>query len=634
MNEAALKILYIDDEPNFFELFKSSVADMNCVVDYAATGVDGLAAAQENRYDIIFIDYWLTDISGIDIARRIRARMPDVGLVLITAYGEREIVKEIFSLGLSDYIGKDEKDVYLLLIPRAIERLAEQRKHKLEEIEAEARLRDYANSASDWYWESDAGARITFLSENFETIMGLPCEMIYGKTRQELMNGDCDPRIWDKHLAQLQNREPFRDLEYEVTLPNGRHVWLRASGVPVYDANGVFSGYRGAGAAITEVKKIEHSLQEKKSNYDDLLELCPDAIVIECGGRILLANKRCYELFGIAPDTDLKKQEPLDFVHPEYRGVVTGIRRRVRKTQMPLSHIELCHLRSDKTEFASEMSIGPVVWNGESGTISIIRDVTDRKKAEDELRAALVDVERANQAKSDFLATMSHELRTPLNAIIGFSNLMSNQMLGNLGSGKYVEYADSIHSSGEHLLALIDEILDISSIESGEIRLKKRLLNFDEVIRECEPLIREEAARKNISYRRVWSGAPVQIYADRRAVTRIFLNLISNAVKFTPSGGHLEIRGAEAVGMFKIDIIDNGIGIPPDSLESLTQPFESRRQHPYVAQEGLGLGLAVVKSLTELHDGRLSIQSTVGKGTSVSVEFPIEMAPTRFSATG
>jgi two-component system, cell cycle sensor histidine kinase PleC len=218
---------------------------------------------------------------------------------------------------------------------------------------------------------------------------------------------------------------------------------------------------------------------------------------------------------------------------------------------------------------------------------------------------------------------MSHELRTPLNAIIGFSEIMESGMFGPLGTEKYDEYCRDIRESGKYLLDVINDVLDMSKIEAGRMRLDREPLELDQLLAEATRVITPRAQEKNIEL--VSRVEPdVRLVADRRAVKQIVLNLLSNAVKFTPVGGRIKLRGRVCAGSMIISIADDGIGIPKDALKRLGRPFEQVESQLTKSHQGSGLGLAISKSLTELQGGNLRIRSRPGVGTVVVVGLPLE----------
>lgn len=252
----------------------------------------------------------------------------------------------------------------------------------------------------------------------------------------------------------------------------------------------------------------------------------------------------------------------------------------------------------------------------------IMHDITESTLHEHELREAKEAAERAYAAKSQFLANMSHELRTPLNAIIGFSEMMQRQLLGPIGTEKYLDYIAGIRESGEHLLDLISDILDMSKIEAGKYELDLEELNLAKVMRLAVHMVEGRAQDAKISLSMAIDNDDLQIVADRRALMQIFLNVLSNAVKFTNPGGSVKIECIEREDYIAVKVHDTGIGIPADKLQCVTNPFEQAANHYTREHEGTGLGLAITKDLIELHNGTLQISSTVGIGTTVNIRLP------------
>jgi len=262
--------------------------------------------------------------------------------------------------------------------------------------------------------------------------------------------------------------------------------------------------------------------------------------------------------------------------------------------------------------------------------------LAERQRLEQGLAAAIVRAEasreeavvardmaeRANRLKSMFLATMSHELRTPLNAIIGFSELMHNELYGPLGSQRYREYCGLIRSAGHHLLSLINDVLDMSKIEAGKLELHRQLFDIRETVHDSLNLMRERASQSGVTLAAELPPAALCIEADRRAMKQILLNLLSNAVKFTPEGGKVTVKARVDGATFTLAVQDTGIGIASDQVSRLGNPFVQIRNSAGASHEGTGLGLALVRALTEIHDGKLVIESAPGRGTTVSISIP------------
>jgi signal transduction histidine kinase len=257
------------------------------------------------------------------------------------------------------------------------------------------------------------------------------------------------------------------------------------------------------------------------------------------------------------------------------------------------------------------------------GFVVTISDVTARIKNETELRLARDQAEMANRAKSSFLANIGHELRTPLNAILGFSEIITKQTLGPVGSPQYAEYANDIHESGLYLLEIINDILDLSKIEAGRMELHEQQVDLGRAITSAIRLCAGRVAAGGVTVDTEFAGRPPPLYADERAVKQMLINLLSNAVKFTPQGGQITVGcRVEADASLAVRITDTGIGIAAKDMALVMAPFgqvdsDLTRRYP-----GTGLGLPLVKSLIELHGGELILESEVGRGTVVTLRFP------------
>ncbi len=237
-------------------------------------------------------------------------------------------------------------------------------------------------------------------------------------------------------------------------------------------------------------------------------------------------------------------------------------------------------------------------------------------------REAMLRAQAANRTKSEILANVSHELRTPLNAIIGFSELICTQLYGPDGKAKYVEYARDVHDSGKHLLGVINDILDFAKIDAGELKLYEEITDLSAVVGSCRNMVATRAHKAGLTLEVPAGGAPTRIWADERKLKQILLNLLSNAVKFTPAGGRVAVAVELSQDCLSLIVSDTGIGIAPDQIERALSPFQQVDSDLNRRYDGTGLGLTITKSLAEMHGGRLAIQSTIGHGTTVTVELP------------
>jgi len=261
--------------------------------------------------------------------------------------------------------------------------------------------------------------------------------------------------------------------------------------------------------------------------------------------------------------------------------------------------------------------------NGNAEVVAVIRDITARKQQEDELRHARTAAEEASNTKTRFLANVSHELRTPLNAIIGFSEILSEGIAFPDQAARTKEYAKLIHDSGHHLLQVVNDILDMSKIESGNFEIVAEPFDLTALLDNCSRLMEHQAAERGVSIVTQCDGSLPEIVADRRACKQILLNLLSNSVKFTNPGGRIVLGCRREGTRVAIIVADDGIGIAEQDIPNLGNPFFQADSGYDRRHDGTGLGLSVVNGLVKLHGGSVNISSQLGKGTDVTIWLPI-----------
>lgn len=339
--------------------------------------------------------------------------------------------------------------------------------------------------------------------------------------------------------------------------------------------------------------------------------------------RFSYFSPRFEEVTGVSPDTLIGKTRE-EAGAPEadpdqFQAVLSSMAHR-----LPFRDFEHTRTRTNGTKAYISISARPAYdENGKfTGYRGVGRDITAQKRNQKVLNDALLASEQANRAKSEFLATMSHEFRTPLNAIIGFSEMLKEQYFGKLGADNYVEYAADIHSSGRHMLDLVNDVLDLSTIEAAKRQLTMEDFAFAEIVRDGVRNVETQLAHNGVTVKQDLPEDLPDLHADKRSIFQIVLNLLSNAMKFTGTGGHITISAAIRNGGFEFTVADTGIGIAADKLASITEPFMQTHENPHIAGTGTGLGLTIVKALVDAHGGTLRIESTPGEGTRVTVHLP------------
>lgn len=390
--------------------------------------------------------------------------------------------------------------------------------------------------------------------------------------------------------------------------------------------------------SVTAQEKEARAKMQTERRFRELLEAAPDAIIeVDREGRIILLNLATEKSFGYTREELLGKRVEVlipDSLRPGH------IQHRARYWDHPVtrpmgSGLALRGQRKDGSSFPVEISLSPVKTEDAFRITAIIRDTSERKQAEDrfrelqqvytrELESRNREVERANQLKSEFLASMSHELRTPLHTIIGFTELLAEELEGPLNE-KQQRFMDHIHKDSLHLLTLINDILDISKIESGRIELRRETFDLGVVLEETLSSVRPQAAAKSIAIETSLS-IPSVVFADRMRVKQVLFNLLSNALKFTPEGGKVRVEGALRDGFVEISVSDTGIGIPKDQHQAVFDKFHQVGATTKGVREGTGLGLAISKALVEEHGGRIWLESELGKGSRFTFTIALEDA--------
>lgn len=503
----------------------------------------------------------------------------------------------------------------------AFNRVLEQRDDRENRLrDNEVRFREFAESASDWLWEMDADLKVSYVSKRYTQLTGVPVSQLLGKRREQIsVSGGKDPK-WKEHIADLHARKPFSEFSYETTNNYGDALLVSISGKPVFDEDGTFLGYRGTGKDVTDRARLDMALRQSEARLRNILDNSSAPIWFkDTSLRYVLANKSLEDIYQKSPAWVLGKTIREVWPEGEYDR-----------------HRELDEeVLATKKAVMSEANIGDKVFVvsrfpviAADGTLmgigGIETDISQHKQSEIALILAKEQAESANRAKSEFLANMSHELRTPLNGIIGFSDIMAEGMFGEISNKRYKGYVQDINSASRHLLDLVSDILDLSRIEAERMEFEERSVNLNEIIVECVRVLANSAAKKNIQISSTPPDKTPTILADKRHIKQVLLNLVSNAVKFTGNDGKIEITASQdpATGSIIVAVSDTGIGIPPEELDAIMDPFSQVKNIYTRDHEGSGLGLTIASSLVKLHDGTLSIKSNPGVGTVVSFTLP------------
>ena len=501
--------------------------------------------------------------------------------------------------------------------------------------ESEERFRLAVEAARCGIWEWDLAAGELMMSDITGVMLGWGGGGV-ASTEAVLEHVAAEHRERLRQALTSAAHHGAFDVSFRALRPEGGAVWIDARGqASSRKTDGGFSRIVGVALDVTEERVAQVRVQAAEARLHGAIESVPEAFVLwDRQARLVLCNQNFRTFFALEP-----------------RVLKPGGSRQAVEQLMRLS---IRQERAGPPDSPREAELADGRWvtvserrTADGGYVVTYVDVTGLKQQEEMRRlneerlerareeaaelaqkyaAEKVRAEAANRAKSEFLANMSHELRTPLNAINGFSEMMATELYGPLGDTRYKGYAQDILSSGQHLLALINDVLDMSKIEAGKMSLRFEPLRLDELAEDAVRLVKNRAETAGLAVGIDVPALP-DIDGDYRALKQVLLNLLSNAVKFTPRGGRIVVAAEgrrDVMGeRVKVSVRDTGIGIAPQDLARLARPFEQIESQQSKTQQGTGLGLALSKSLVEMHGGVLEIESEPGHGTVVSFLLPV-----------
>lgn len=481
------------------------------------------------------------------------------------------------------------------------------------------------DQAADSIEMSDNDIALTYVNPAFEAMSGYTSAEVVGRYPSDLFRPrEFDPELY-KQIEDTIHRGERWSGRLRARRKDGTEYDQEAAISPIFNENGEIVNYVAIKRDISQQVATQIALSESEEQYRKLMSSTPDGIYVHVNSEIVLVNDAAVEIFGARDQAELIGKSVFDLIDSGLAPVVKEQQRRKFTGVEETLRMEQKRLRLNGESFWASVSVTSMNWKGERGALVILRDITDQRRAQNELVRAMENAEIANKSKSDFLANMSHELRTPLNAIIGFSEIMQNEMFGKIGNDHYTAYARDIHESGMHLLYLINDILDLSKIEAGKLSPTLSDVNLAEAIDASMRLMRQSAKDANVTIEPKLGDDLPTIRGDLRMLKQMLMNLVSNAIKFTPSGGRVRISvtraGAEHI---KIAVVDTGVGIPPEDLSRVLEPFIQSQGPASSRESGTGLGLPLTKSLAELHGGTFQLWSRRGFGTRAVLRLPID----------
>ena len=511
-------------------------------------------------------------------------------------------------------------------------------------VESEHRFRLAVEAARCGIWEWDLQADQMYMSDVTGAILGWGGGGV-ASGFEVLERVAPEHRVLVRDALTAAGQYGGFDVSFRVPGAIGASIWIDARGQAFGKASGGYSRIIGVALDVTEERAAQARAQAAESRLRDAIESVGEAFVLwDRQGRLLVWNRNYRSFFSLearllSRGASYKQINSLaqqairhELSSPDGRKGVREAQmqdgrwlqiteRRTAEGGLVMTAADITAIKAqEEARRINEEKLQSAVTGLELSQVQLSE--LARKYESEKVRA-----EAANRAKSEFLANMSHELRTPLNAINGFSEIMVQEMFGPLGEPRYKGYSQDILSSGQHLLALINDILDMSKIEAGKMTLRFEPMILEDVADDAVRLVHNRAEAAGLTITTAFPPHLPDVDADYRAIKQVLLNLLSNAIKFTPKGGEITLRArpvADPLGeRLLVTVEDNGIGIAAEDLVRLAQPFEQVESQHSKTTQGTGLGLALTKSLVELHGGELQMRSALGIGTEVSFSVPV-----------
>ncbi len=468
-------------------------------------------------------------------------------------------------------------------------------------------------------------ARILMGNKRMEEILGYaldnaaPAEAYRERGRHRDGRPLC-PEDWPLVRAVRDGTVTTRE-HIEYVRPDGRVAILSINAAPIRDAQGRIVAGVSIHTDVTAQVESEAALRESEDRFRTLMDLAPSAMAVHVAGKLVYVNREGARLMAAESPEQLIGRQVLEFVHPDSLPVAMANMRRVLETGKPSQAIAEKFIRLDGSVIDVEVTAIPLTYQGQGAVQIAIQDVGARKKAEDQ-RLELEALRQAEVLKDQFISILSHELRTPINAIMGFGSILDDEVAGALTEQQH-QYLRKILLGAESLLYLVNDLLDMSRIQAGKFSLERYPMQLATLTSEVCERLSPLADQKNLELRSEVPGDLPEVVADAQRIGQVLLNLINNAIKFTPPGGTIRVRASVTGNSIRVEVVDTGIGISAQDLPRLFRPFTQLDMSSTRAAGGTGLGLSISKALVEAHGGKIGVESELGEGSTFWFTLPL-----------
>ncbi|MGG6268985.1 hybrid sensor histidine kinase/response regulator [Leptolyngbya sp. AN03gr2] len=591
---------------------------------------DGLAICSVEQPDGILLDLKPSSPNDLDFLTRLKQQLGEAcpPVVVISTYNDATTATRAFKLGAEDYLVKDQVTTEEIRI--ALRSSIENAQLRQQLKQSEARYRAVVEDQTELICRFLPDCTLTFVNQAYCRYFGMSAEALIGKNFLELI-GEPDRAVVQAQIArisQMTSENPVIVQEHTVIRPDGTVGWQQWTDRAIFDENHQLVELQSVGRDITEQKRAEALLRESNTKLQAVLDNSPAVIYVkDLQFRHILINRQFEAVFGL-PREQLLNKTNAELLSPEEAIAITANDQALLESG---GSIEVEESVLIEGEWHTFLSVKTVLKDSEGvvyGICGVSTDISDRKRLEQEREILLIEArqareaaEEANQSKDNFLAIVSHELRAPLNSVLGWARLLQTR---SLDEDAVTQALQVIERNAQSQSRLIEDLLDISRMVRGNLTLDHNPVNLAMVITTSIDVVRLSAEAKEIQLNSVIHHDSIFISGDSNRLQQIVWNLLTNAIKFTPKGGRVDIFLDQIGSEARIQVRDNGQGIEPEFLPYMFEQFQQGRLTTSKSRQGLGLGLAIVHHLVELHQGTISAESLgINQGATFTVRFPL-----------
>jgi PAS domain S-box-containing protein len=620
------KVLSLEDSDLDFEIISEQLikAGFNPEISRAETGQEFTELIRNNTYDIILADYNLPQFNAFEALKICNKHCPEVPFICVSGSIGEILAIELLKMGAVDYVIKDRLERLPFAVKRALDEAKEKKALRLAQEElkqSEERLRDIIFSTADWVWEVDDQGRYTYSSQRDIDLFDVAPDEIIGKTPFDFMPPEEASRIGAVFSKIVAGKLPIKDLENWNIGKNGEPVCLLTNGLPILDKEGRLIGYRGVDKNITEKKNSEEIIRQSEAKLSYSQQIAKmGSWDFNLKTNKYTWSKNMYLMLGYEPGEAVDYNNFINLVHPDDRQLIDFYMNEIVKTKNGVS-FDFRYVLPDKIMWVQN-NLEPVFRNDELIELHGVNiDITDKKQAEQELISAKDRAEASDRLKTAFMNNISHEIRTPLNGILGFGQILADP---EFPAEEKAEFYKMLEESSDRLLNTITNIMDISLLASGNQKIYRENFSIDRLIHEVYDKFEFTCKQKNLVFLipKETVGKSTIIHSDEFILSKILTQLIDNSIKFT-SNGTIEVNYELKENTLLLSVQDSGIGIAEKYKSQIFDNFMQEDNDNTRRYEGSGIGLSIVKGLTEMLGGHILLESEKGLGSKFTLSIPV-----------